>query len=303
MFNERTGRRETISQRDMEIIQRIKQGVEEDRYSFDKFFVELDEYADHIHPLTNRPEPKSRFIPSKWEAKKVRRLAKAIRAGDIKLEKAKREAPKAFLIWDQNNTEESKNAYISRHIPPPKPALPGHAESYNPPEEYLFDEQEKQAWEMLDAEDRTISCIPQKNTSLRTTPAYSEFQRERFQRCLDLYLATRAKRKRTLIDPDSLIPKIPKPAELRPFPSQQAIVYKGHESFIRTIDTDPTGQWLVSGSDDFTVKVWEVSPIFISCFISCCTRSVTHVPLLDCYRKTNLFLESRLRGHVREMEP
>ena len=38
----------------------------------------------------------------------------------------------------------------------------GHAESYNPPVEYLFDEQEKQAWDMLDAEDRKISFIPQK---------------------------------------------------------------------------------------------------------------------------------------------
>lgn len=246
-----------ISNRDMEIIQRIKQGIEDDRYSFDKFFVELNEHADHIHALYDRPEPKQRFIPSKWEAKRVRRLAKAIHDGHIKLDKAQREAPKAFLIWDEGNADE-KNAYINRHVPPPKPPLPGHAESYNPPEEYLFDEQEKQAWEMLDAEDRAISCIPQKNTSLRTTPAYPEFQRERFQRCLDLYLATRAKRKRIWIDPATLIPKIPKPAELRPFPSQQSIVYTGHEGYIRSIDTDPTGQWLVSGSDDSTVRVWEV---------------------------------------------
>lgn len=282
MFNERTGRREIISQRDMEIIKRIKEGLEEDRYSFDKYFVELNEYADGIHPLTNRPEPKSTFIPSKWEAMRVRRIAKAIREGHIKLDKATKEAPKAFLIWDQSSAEDQKNAFITRHIPPPKPPLPGHAESYNPPEEYLFDEQERQAWDMLDPEDRAISCIPQKNTSLRTTPAYSQFQRERFQRCLDLYLATRAKRKRSWIDPETLVPKIPKPAELRPFPSQQSIVYRGHESFIRTIDADPTGQWLASGSDDFTVRVWEV----------CIRRnSISHIA--DCHRKTSVRMEPR----------
>jgi ribosome biogenesis protein ERB1 len=241
----------------MEIIQRLKQGMEDDRYSFDKFFVELNEFADHIHPLTNAPEPKSNFLPSKWEAKRVRRLAQAIRNGDIKLDKAKKEAPKAFLIWDENKTAE-ESAFLTRHIPPPKPPLPGHAESYNPPEEYLFDEQEKQAWEMLDAEDRSISCIPQKNSSLRTTPAYRDFHKERFQRCLDLYLATRVKKKRAWIDPSTLVPKVPKPSELRPFPSQMSTIYRGHEGYVRSIDTDATGQWLVSGSDDYTVRVWEV---------------------------------------------
>lgn len=29
------------------------------------------EYEDKGHPLSNAPEPKRRFIPSKWEAKKV----------------------------------------------------------------------------------------------------------------------------------------------------------------------------------------------------------------------------------------
>ena len=36
-------------------------------------------------------------------------------------------------------------------------------------------------------------------------------------------------------------------------------VYKGHTGLIRCISTDPTGQWLVFGSDDQTLKLWEVS--------------------------------------------
>lgn len=88
----------------------------------------------------------------------------------------------------------------------------GHAESYNPPEEYLFDEEEKLAWEALDEEDRPFKFLPTKyslsplnhslinrNKSLRTTPAYQHFQRERFERCLDLYMAVRSQRKKVFL--------------------------------------------------------------------------------------------------------
>ncbi len=40
--------------------------------------------------------------------------------------------------------ERKKNAPL--HVPAPKMALPGHAESYNPPEEYLPDEEEIKEW-------------------------------------------------------------------------------------------------------------------------------------------------------------
>ena len=36
-------------------------------------------------------------------------------------------------------------------------------------------------------------------------------------------------------------------------------IYKGHDDLVRCISVDPSGQWLVSGSDDLTVRVWEVS--------------------------------------------
>lgn len=34
------------------------------------------------------------------------------------------------------------------HIPAPKMPLPGHAESYRPPKEYLFTEEEQKQWEV-----------------------------------------------------------------------------------------------------------------------------------------------------------
>jgi WD40 repeat protein len=61
------------------------------------------------------------------------------------------------------------------------------------------------------------------------------------------------------VDPESLIPNLPKPSELKPFPSQLCLEYKGHTHRIRSIAASPDGQWLASGSDDGTVRIWEVS--------------------------------------------
>ena len=77
----------------------------------------------------------------------------------------------------------------------------GHAESYNPPKEYLPSEQEKLQWEMADAEDRPYNFIPQQFDALRQVPSYSDSLKERFERCLDLYLCPRTRKKRLNIDP------------------------------------------------------------------------------------------------------
>ena len=42
-------------------------------------------YEDAIHPLSNAPEPKRRFVPSKWEHKTVVKMVRAIRNGNLKL--------------------------------------------------------------------------------------------------------------------------------------------------------------------------------------------------------------------------
>jgi ribosome biogenesis protein ERB1 len=89
--------------------------------------------------------------------------------------------------------------------------------------------------------------------------AYQRFIQERFERCLDLYLCPRTIKQKLDIDPESLIPKLPSPKDLRPFPTKLSIVYRGHEGRIRSFAVDPTGQWLASGSDDMTVKIWEIA--------------------------------------------
>ena len=55
-----------------------------------------------------------------------------------------------------------------------------------------------------------------------------------------------------------MVPKLPKPKDLQPFPTTLSLRFLGHRGPVRSLCTDPTGQWLLSGSADGTVKVWEV---------------------------------------------
>ena len=112
---------------------------------------------------------------------------------------------------------------------------------------------------MLDPEDRPFNFVPQKYEKLRRVPGYDKFIEERFERCLDLFLCPRAVYKRPQIDPESLLPKLPNPKDLMPFPTMLSMKFEGHTDKVRSISLDPTGQWLASGSDDFSVKLWEIA--------------------------------------------
>ena len=96
--------------------------------------------------------------------------------------------------------------------------------------------------------------------SLRRVPGYNEFMAERFERCLDLYMAPRVRRKRLdITDPDQLLPKLPSPQELRPFPSTCAVIYRHpNNSRVRCVAVDPKGAWLATGADDGRVRLWDV---------------------------------------------
>ncbi|KAK6157020.1 hypothetical protein DH2020_011268 [Rehmannia glutinosa] len=60
------------------------------------------------------------------------------------------------------------------------------------------------------------------------------------------------------IDPESLKPKLPSRKDLKPYPTTCYLEYKGHKGPVMTISTEPTGQWIASGSKDGTVRIWEV---------------------------------------------
>ena len=85
--------------------------------------------------------------------------------------------------------------------------MPGHAESFNPPEEYLLDKDELEKYEELDESERPLNFIPMKIDSLRKVPLYESLVKEHFERRLDLYMCPRMHRKKVNVsDPNSLIP-------------------------------------------------------------------------------------------------
>merc|ERR1712232_212170 len=167
--------------------------------------------------------------------------------------------PKAPEVWDLWADDGPKRRKGPPPLPAPKPPLPGHAASYNPPSEYLMTEEEKKQWEDDDEQDRTLDHIPQKFDCLRRVPAYKEFITDRFKRCLDLYLVPRALEQRMNVDPDSLLPKLPSPKDLRPFPTHIAVSYEGHTGMVRGVAVDSSRQWIATVSGDQTLRIWEVS--------------------------------------------
>jgi ribosome biogenesis protein ERB1 len=215
-------------------------------------------------PLTAAPEPKRRFVPSMHEHKRVMKMVKAIKEGRIKpfreqteedLEKEEAEQEYAsYDIW-QNEVPRPDHPM---NIPAPKLPPPGYEESYHPPPEYVPSKQEKDEWEGQDEEDREKEFLPEDHSALRRVPGYARFVKEKFERCLDLYLAPRVRRSKLNIDPESLLPKLPDPNELKPFPTTCATIYRGHEGRVRSVAIDQAGRFVASGGDDGTVRVWEL---------------------------------------------
>lgn len=254
--SDKEGKDIVLDDKELDIIQRLQRGIIPDStYNPYEPTVEWFTSKTEEMPLSARPEPKSRFVPSKWEHKKIMKIVRAIRQGRIVPRKPKDEKPRFYNLWGDDDTPREDHIM---HIAAPKMKLPEHDESYNPPAEYLPDEQEIKEWNEMDEEDRPKNYLPKKFNSLRHVPAYDQFIQERFHRCLDLYLAPRVRKNRLNIDPESLVPKLPSPKDLRPFPTHQSISYEGHTARIRALSVHPNGLYAISGSDDNTCRLWEV---------------------------------------------
>jgi len=279
----------------------------------DPFEEEDDYYTRHrlVAPINAAPEPKRRFMPSKWEERAVVKLVRALRKGWIKPrgDPSKRELrdpeaemfggpPRDFLMWGDDGSlvgsDLPGNAGIAP-LPAPKVPLPGHGASYNPPAEYLAIEEEKEKAAEKEAkeakEDAAAAAAAdddeneeQKSSkkkffdSLRAVPAYADFVRERFERCLDLYLCPRAKKRTPHVDDAAtLLPDLPSPQDLRPFPRRLAARLRdagrsGASSSssssetspsssslppLRGVALDPRGQWVAAAGDAGIVAFWD----------------------------------------------
>ncbi|KAJ8041693.1 Ribosome biogenesis protein bop1 [Holothuria leucospilota] len=266
VFDKKNGEDIVLTDEDLDIIERIQRGKYPDA-TVDPYepYVDFFTYEKMIHPLTRRPEHKRSFIPSLSEKEKVSKYVGAMKRGWMKTrqqfgkeQREKEQRDVYYNIWTNEEDTVLSKRQLS-HIPAPKVRLPGHAESYNPPPEYLMTEEEKLMAKSKEEYSGRPRFIPQKYDSLRTVPFFRDFFRERFERCLDLYLCPRQRKLRTRFEAEDLLPKLPKPKDLQPFPTTLALLYVGHTSYVRSISVDPTGQWLASGSDDKTVRFWEVA--------------------------------------------
>ncbi|KAJ1668193.1 Ribosome biogenesis protein erb1, partial [Coemansia sp. RSA 25] len=256
----------TLSAEEVDIIRRIQGGSIPDA-DYDPYEATVEWFSSKTMqtPLSGAPLAKRGFVPSKWEHKRVMKIVRAIRQGHITRSAApsKDARPRFYDVWDKAAQGEDDVAAQKRlarraRMPAPRLALPAHDESYHPPPEYLPSDAERQRWLDEDADRRAQNYLPQDFGALRAVPGYERFVHERFQRCLDLYLAPRMLKRTTQLNAEELMPKLPDPRDLRPFPTAEALAYVGHTGRVRSISIDPTGLWLLSGSDDGTVRLWEI---------------------------------------------
>ncbi|EEB07726.1 WD repeat/BOP1NT protein [Schizosaccharomyces japonicus yFS275] len=262
-----TGQPVNLTDDEMKLLKRLaKTEIPEEGFNVYEDAVDFFTHNVQQTPVSSAPEPKSRFAPSKHERKRILQLAYAIKKGRIltaaqREELERKESERSFVadkdLWaDDSAVNEMANHPM--YAPAPRLPPPTHDESYNPPEEYLPTPEEAKAYEEADPEDRPKNYLPRKHNALRLVPAYKELLKERFERCLDLYLAPRVRRKKLNIDPESLIPKLPLPSELRPFPTRCTNAFVGHKGRVRSLDAHREGLWLASGGDDGVVRVWEI---------------------------------------------
>ena len=268
VYDAKNDREVVLSDRQMELIRNILSGgYAHPEFNDHQEFVPFFSQNVQIHPLVKRPAPKHRFVPDSRERQKVLKIAQAIREGRIVIGEKKEKKQDLYMMWGD---DESSGFVKGRKAPPrlamPKMALPGHKESYNPPSEYLLDEKERKEWEEQDPDERKDNFIPSKYPSLKMVPGYKNYCNERFERCRDLYWASRKRVNRLNIKPESLLPRIPDVEELKPFPTHAAIEFEGHnEHKVRCLTVSPNGQWLASGNDNGEILLHEVSTGRLMC--------------------------------------
>lgn len=278
----KTGKRITLSREEINIIRKLQAGTFA-AVGYNPHEPSVDWFTQDkmVTPLVSRTEPKRRFAPSKTEALRVARMVRLIRKG-LKIGPKQPEPPTTALfdLWkDSETSSSSSSSWMQRHVPAPKVPLPEHGESYNPPPEYLPTGEEAEAFANLPAEERVGKVLPQHFDSLRHVPAYDRFIQERFSRCLDLYLCAREVREKIQMNPDDLLPVLPDPHDLRPFPTTRSLEWSclddPAQQRLAGFAVDPTGQFIAtlshSKESEVYLKIWEVSS-------GKCTKSIS---LLD----------------------
>ena len=221
-----------LSDKDLEIINRIRQGKMANKSVGEDDYFE-DDLPYQIHPMSNQIPSKKKFGFSRNEQKTINRLIYLYKNGLMPMEEPKKSPPKLFDIWefeDENDLSQYRPGFGYQI---PKRELPDNDESYNPKDN-------------------------KENGILRRIPRYDNLIEEELERCCDLFLSARTIRKKLDLKENDILPDLPKPEELRPFPTKECMVYKGHESSIRDICCDPNGNVLISADNGNLVFFWDI---------------------------------------------
>lgn len=268
-----TDRERLLSPEELEAIARVRAGLVAlpGHDAYPRF---EDSFSADVLPTPLRclDEPKRRFVPSHWEAVRVSRLVRAIRAGLVRVGadgRAVRNArPKEEGdLWGDDGSADldaSSAAFSARRISAPRMALPRDDESYNPPAGAVVEpgSAAHDAWLQAQAAAREagrpwLADPPRIYAALRAVPAYARLVAERSARCLDLLLCPRAMRRAPGAAAD-LLPVLPDPRDLRPFPTTLSVRFDGAGA-VCALAVDPSGQWLLSASSDGSVRLWDAS--------------------------------------------
>lgn len=252
-----------LTREDVELIERIRSG----RLPFKEDEIKLEYPKDNtieIHAISDY-NPKRRYVRSLYERKMVNTYLQAIRRGWLKvrtrkeiLKEYRQKFKKVWDIWKNESVVAYRNSRLPKQIEAPKRDLPSHAESYNPSKEYLLTKEEQAEQNDLDPEDKLYNFEPKAFDCLRRVPLYQNLIKENFERLLDLYICPRVQKKKINIAASSLIPDMPNPSELKPFPSKIAVEYKGHDdSKVRSLSVSPCGRYLASGDEAGNLFLWD----------------------------------------------
>uniref|UniRef100_A0A5K3EN27 BOP1NT domain-containing protein n=1 Tax=Mesocestoides corti TaxID=53468 RepID=A0A5K3EN27_MESCO len=228
--------------------------------------------------------------------------------------------PDVWADQDNSSTENTKSFEWQAGLPtslqtyrPPRPRpymrpaaepLPSHAESYNPPPEFLLSEEEERqvmrAWRDKVKDNQAVKVVPimpRKFDCLRHVPFSKRYFREREERIKDMVMAARIEKQQVHTTPEALLPEIPSLSDLRPYPSHLGLEYKSHDGRVTGLSVSPCGQWLASVSPvDGCLRIWETLTNY-------CFRCYQLVPTnRSAEAKNSVVAEKKLKRQLLEEE-
>ena len=257
LLDDRSGRQMRLSTSQTALLQKLESGILPSS-GYAEFLSNKSSFSND----NNQNEPKRRFVPSRFEARKVLALVRKLRKSfsSPKHSVSNLHADEFNLdIWADSDGNEIVK-YRRTFGRAPRLALAGNAESYNAPAEYVL---------------HSPNLVPNCRNSLRTLAANPNFIKECFNRCLDLYLCPRIERQPLRMEPNSLLPNIPNPADLKPFPTLSSTKYANSKHEICSIAVDSMGVLLASGNIGGNLQIWEISS-------GRCLRSVSFMKPISC---------------------